>query len=113
MATELFMECILAEKVLTASAQPVWKTYVMHTANDLHLTNILQTETKWYGEVTKRGSEYGFFHGWECATSDVQISCHRFLPSEDWENIIDVRYTKDDTVQLYVYEESNTFATLL
>ena len=97
---------------MVGAALPVFKTYVMYSAEDMTNTINNQATTKFYGEVTKHGSQFGFFHGWDCVTHDVQVNCHRFLPSEDWENIMDVRYTKDYNVTLSIYEEANNFATL-
>ena len=112
-ATELNLECVIADAVAVSGDDPVWKSYVMNSWDDFHYTRVLTTETLFYGEVTKHGGEYGFFHGWQCATNDITVICHRFLPREDWENIMDLRYSEEEVVNLYHYEESAGFATLL
>ena len=45
----------------------------MNTVDDLNGTIVDRSATGFYGEVTKHGSQFGFFHGWQCDTSIFNV----------------------------------------
>ena len=106
--TDMFMECVIAE----ADSGPTWKTYLMATVNDLDVTIYDRQAVGFYGEITKHGSQFGFFHGWQCDTSLYQVQCHRFLPADDYQNMIDYRYQAGDKVKFYQYFDFDQVGTV-
>ena len=66
--TDMYMECVISE---TDGLD--WRTYQMVTTDDLQPTINTRAATAFYGEITKHGSQFGFFHGWQCDIAQFDV----------------------------------------